>query len=208
MAVAQFLTPYIPYLYKYVKKELPVPVQDVLSKFEYAVGVVLKHEGVLSTNKNDPGGITKYGISLAFLKHAGLDVNYDGDINEMDVLAITPSKAKEIYKTMWWDRYQYELINDIDIATKTFDLSVNMGNYAAHKLLQKAINNVTDTKVEVDGIIGKQTLTALNNIINKKQDEQLLNTMRDLAAQFYINLATKHPLLKEFLNGWLRRAAS
>lgn len=203
--LAQFFAPYI---YRLIKINLPNNAQDALDKFEHAVGVVLEHEGVLNDNPNDPGGLTKYGISLAFLKHAGLDVNYDGDINELDVLAITPDKAKEIYKSEWWDKYNYAAIDDIDIATKVFDLAVNMGNYTAHKLLQKAINEVIDGSIEVDGIIGDETLGILNDMIEDDLAEDVLNTIRDLATEFYINLASKSPLLQEFLNGWLKRASS
>jgi len=32
--------------------------------FQVALRVVLKHEGRLSNDRNDPGGITNYGISL------------------------------------------------------------------------------------------------------------------------------------------------
>ena len=61
-----------------------------MSLFELAIPVVLKHEGIMSDDGEDPGGITHYGISLRFLKTLAEldkdsfslgDVNHDGIID-------------------------------------------------------------------------------------------------------------------------------
>lgn len=45
--------------------------------FEDFVKVILKHEGGYVDHPNDPGGATKYGISLRFLQKNGIDLNLD-----------------------------------------------------------------------------------------------------------------------------------
>ena len=71
-----------------------------MSHFDTAIKKVLKHEGGYVDHKNDPGGATKYGISLRFIKQSNtdLDLDNDGDIDADDIKEMTEDKAKEIYK--------------------------------------------------------------------------------------------------------------
>ena len=57
-------------------------------RFRAAVEVVLAHEGGLSEHPNDPGGVTHWGISLAWLRRLGLaegDIDGDGAVNGSDL---------------------------------------------------------------------------------------------------------------------------
>ena len=52
---------------------------------------VLIHEGGYSDHPNDAGGVTKFGISLRYLRDAGHalgDVDRDGDIDADDIRAL------------------------------------------------------------------------------------------------------------------------
>ena len=51
--------------------------------FETAYNFTASHEGKISKNENDPGGITKYGISKRAYPH-------------LDIENLTPEQAKEI----------------------------------------------------------------------------------------------------------------
>lgn len=174
-------------------------------RYDYAFNFLLPHEGKFSNNKNDPGGATMYGVSLRFLRAVGIDINGDGDIDIKDILAIDKSKAKEIYKEWWWDKYYYEAINDIKVAAKIFDMAVNMGAKQAHKLVQVSLNRL-GCDCDVDGILGPKSLVAINNVCNHFGSHQLYNEIKDNCAHFYVNLAADKPELKMFLKGWLRRA--
>jgi lysozyme family protein len=164
-------------------------------RFGYAVAVVLAHEGGYSDDKDDKGGPTAYGISTKFLQENRL--NYSPK-------DITESLAKSIYKKYFWDKYSYNELKSLLIATKVFDCSVNMGSSEAHMLLQRAINNIADEKVEVDGILGINTL----NAANKCNDNLLLQNIRFEARRFYLNLINERPEDAVFKNGWLARADS
>ena len=50
-----------------------------MSHFDTAIKKVLKHEGGYVDHKNDPGGATKYGISLRFIRQSNTDLDLDGD---------------------------------------------------------------------------------------------------------------------------------
>lgn len=176
------------------------PIEKI--RFEHAVQIVLEHEGHLSDDKNDPGGITNWGISLRYLKDIHLDIDRDGDIDADDIRKLTLSEAKCIYRKYWWKKFHYNDIKDIDVATKVFDLSVNMGSSESHKILQRSINELSNQKIIIDGQIGPQTISAAN----KMNGSKLLVSLRSQARQFYINLVDKNSKLRVFLNGWLNRA--
>lgn len=175
-------------------------------RFDYAVKPVFEHEGLFSNNPADPGGATNYGISLRFLKNHGIDINDDGQIDLMDVKSLTPQKAKAIYKKYWWDKYHYEAINSLAIATKILDMAVNMGAEQATKLVQRAANYCGHNLV-VDGILGAKTLAAINEISQHNREQDFMDEIIDEQKWFYEHLAEEKPALKVFLKGWLRRAS-
>lgn len=173
-----------------------------MSNFEQAVKVVLKHEGGLVNHPDDPGGITHFGISLRFLHSTQEYKNVDADF----VRYLTEDQAKEIYKKYWWDKYNYGQFSQ-SLATKIFDLSVNMGARQAHKLLQRACRSVGFVLVD-DGLIGPKSLAVIDKITENGQVPELVAALRSEAAGFYRLLVEQKPSFKSFIRGWLRRAYS
>ena len=181
-----------------------------MANFEEAVKVVLKHEGKFNDDPHDAGHATNYGISLRFLQLTNKDINADGAIDIKDILALDPFTAKKIYKEEWWNKHNYDLIKSQIIATKIFDLAVNMGASQCHVLVQNALNEVrksTDSLyvVKVDGIFGPYSIAATNHLIQINKESQLLRQIKLNAGHFYSALALKRPNLKRFLNGWMYR---
>lgn len=176
-------------------------------KFNIAVTFVLKHEGKFSYNKNDPGDETNYGISVRFLKMAGLDINEDGKINIKDILAIDENVAKKIYKRYWWDVYNYEAIDDISICSKVFDLAINIGQISAVKILQNALMwYIYPSSIKVDGILGQLTINYVNDLCKANRGTRLLNQIIKESCDYYQNLVKKNIKLYVFLGGWINRA--
>ena len=171
-------------------------------RFLKALNIIMEHEGGYSNDKNDPGGVTKYGISLRYLKDQGIDIDGDHDSDCDDIKNMTKQNASDIYKKYWWDKYKYNAIQNLTVATKIFDLSVNMGASAAHKIVQNAINDLITKPIAVDGILGNKTRDFLNSL----PEEDLMDNIRSLAAKRYEYIAAKNPKLKVFLKGWLHRA--
>lgn len=159
-------------------------------RFRHAVEVVLRHEGGYVHDPADPGGETKYGISKR-------------SYPELDIAALTREQAIEIYRRDWWDRYRYDELHDLGVATKVFDLVVNMGPAQAHRILQRAIV-FEGQRIQVDGIIGPITRAAANAC----DPERLVQLIRYKAAEYYYALVKARPEKRKFLLGWLNRAYS
>lgn len=174
-----------------------------MSEFLLALPTVLRHEGGYVNNPNDPGGATKYGISLRWLKSQGLhgDVNGDLVVDIADILALTPDTAAGFYRVNWWEKYGFGRVIDQTVATKVFDTAVNMGTPRAVKFAQQAAIALGFVLSAPDGLMGPNTVLALNSL----PAANLLHKYQDLQAGFYRQLATD-PKLTQFLAGWLNRA--
>jgi lysozyme family protein len=173
--------------------------------FEEAIKDVMYNEGGYVNHKSDKGGATNYGISLRFLKSLGAvgDINKDGIVDKNDIKELKKEQAKEIYKVEWWKRHKYNRIKNIRIATKVLDMSINLGAFNAHCILQKSLNNYGN-KLKVDGIIGIETIEAINRCkdINRLMTYIIVNLSR-----YYLNLYTQDKKNRvNFIVGWLRRA--
>lgn len=174
-----------------------------MSNFTEAVHIVLGNEGHYVNDPVDPGGATNFGVSLRFLKGVGEDIDKDGDVDIDDIKNMSVEDAMDIYQKYWWDKYSYELIEDQALATKIFDLSINMGSKQAHKLIQRACW-ATGHELVDDGVLGEKSFYA----ISKSNPQILLGAFRVEAAGFYKTLMKRKPAFEKYRRGWLKRAYS
>lgn len=172
--------------------------------FKFALQFLLKHEGGFVNDVNDSGGATNFGISLYYLKSTGdydhADLNHDGRIDIEDIKALTPEIAGDFYKRNWWDHYGYYLINNLILASKVFDLSVNMGGIPVNRLLQRATCDCGQL-IAADGILGIVSLKAINLI----DPNELIANFEARCAERYRYITVEYPKNLKFLKGWLRR---
>ncbi|HJY23850.1 MAG TPA: glycosyl hydrolase 108 family protein, partial [Hanamia sp.] len=143
-----------------------------MSELKLALPTIFLHEGKFINDPRDPGWATNFGISLRFLVQTGDldgdgfldgDINHDGKIDIKDILAISQDDAAHLYDLYFWSKYRYGLINCQPIATKVFDLAINMGASGSHKCLQRAARSVNpENKLADDGILGAKTLDTIN----------------------------------------------
>ena len=166
-----------------------------MAQFEPAIRVVLRHEGGYATNPRDKGGETMYGISQR-------------SYPRLDIKSLDRDGAMAIYLRDFWKPGRYGSIRSQSVATKAFDLAVNMGRKTAARLLQTAVNEMDGRrlggKLKVDGVIGPRTLKAVNSLA----PANLLTELRAQAALRYARIALRDPTQKIFLKGWMRRAVS
>lgn len=162
----------------------------VANNFDEAVNLILKWEGYISDHPSDPGGLTKWGISLRFLKMIGFDVTGDSRIDKADIRALTIEQVKSLYKTYFWNFCDCDKM-PYPIALCVFDCAVNQGPGRSIKFLQKAI----DTKA--DGDFGPKSRQALA----KSDINTTIYRFMARRAMHYTSL----PSLLVFGLGWFRR---
>lgn len=173
-----------------------------MSKFELAFNYTLGEEGGWGNDPADPGGATKYGVSLRFLRaHEPVrgDLDGDGDIDAQDIWLITPTHAASWYEEHFWQK-AYESL-PTSVAIRTFDHAVNAGWISAGRCLQRAVRSF-EIPIEDDGLIGPKTLEA----IKKVPELPLLTAFRSERAAYYRVITALNPRFSKFINGWLNRA--
>jgi len=177
-----------------------------MSNFDSAIKVVLLHEGGWVDDPNDLGGETNFGVSIRFIKAEGLtpkDLGLDVATFEPNCLKkLTKEKASDIFKRFFWDRYGFAAIIDPTVATKCFDMSVNMGGTASAKCAQRAVNLLIPNKLTVDGGWGKLTFGAINGLDPK----QFIKAYSGTLADYYEAIIVARPKNAVFRKNWMRRA--
>ena len=177
-----------------------------MADFEDAVDYVLKNEGGLVNNPQDPGGINNFGISLRFLRSVDVvalkKYGIFEPINADTVRDLVRDQAKLIYKHEYWERARFEEISNQIVCNYIFDMCVNVGLVTGIKIVQRALcaKNLDQYCVRDDGILGNMTLAALN-----AEKFNILPAIVAVRAEYYRHLVDVNPRNKEFLNGWLNR---
>lgn len=166
-----------------------------MARFEDAIGTILAHEGGWASDGLDGGG-TNFGITLNTLREVRGASASIGDLRSLSV-----DEAADIYRSRYW-LPTFDLIDDADVATKTFDCAVNMGPKQGVKILQRACS-ACGFRVVDDGALGPNTLAAVNSCA----PADLLLAMCHEQIAFYRALAEQDPKYAPFLDGWLKRAA-
>ena len=151
--------------------------------FDQAIGFVLQNEGGLSSDPQDAGGLTNFGISQKQFP------------NE-DIKNLTRERAVELYRQHYWIPI-YDSIASQRIATKLFDAVVNMGPMRATRILQQSLSSIEVGPLIADGILGSHTIECLN----AADEEKFMDEFKARLCKYYAEL--NQP---EFLLGWLRRA--
>lgn len=157
--------------------------QIFLEAFEELIGI----EGGYVNDPDDPGGETKYGISKRSYPH-------------LDIARLTLEEAEAIYKKDFWDYLRLDDVYDNRVKFELFEQAVNFGQGQAAMNVQAALNLLGKT-IKFDGIVGSETIKA----INTTESVPLLKTLNGLQFGLYAQICRKDPSQKKFFVGWLKR---
>ena len=160
-----------------------------MADFNKVIDLTLQNEGSTFTNDiNDPGGATKYGITLATLKGIKPEATVE------DIKNLTKEEASNIYKQFYWSGDSF--ISQA-VASKNFDMAVNLGKITSIKMLQEACNEHGASLV-IDGKLGPNSI----NTINSVGEISIVSALCSIQANYYWNIVeanvSKHA--QEF--GW------
>lgn len=158
---------------------------------------VLRWEGgsKYTNKKSDRGGATKYGITIATWRTVGYDKNGDGKIDEKDVQLISEEDFKKVLKRNFWDKWKADEIKNQSVAEILVDWLWASGKWGIIKPQQLL-------GVKADGIVGKQTLAAVNGYPNQRQ---LFEALKNARKSYINKLIKADPSQIVNKKGWLNR---
>lgn len=145
---------------------------------------------------NDPddlGGATMCGVTLATFTEYCRRKGYPRP-TIVRLKAITYKEWLEILKTMFWDKWKADQINNESIALILVDWVWGSGKYGI-AIPQKAIG------VTADGIVGPKTIAA----VNAKDPKQLFDLIRKERLAYIERICRSRPTNLKYKRGWLNR---
>lgn len=184
-------------------------------RYQAAFRLILKHEvgphpdGGFVNHPNDPGGATKYGVSLRWLRSIGHDIDGDDDVDVDDVKALERADAYDLYHDRFWEPLACTDFR-VPVGEKLVDMAVNMGKGQAVTLLQRACNALRaiatfkHKRIAEDGVVGPQTKQAAL----AHDPRALACRMGKEQGDFYQTLIAQNSKFKAFERGWMKRANS
>lgn len=164
---------------------------------------ILRREGGYVDKAEDRGGPTKHGITINALSE------WRGhQCTREDVMALTESEARDIYRNVYAIRPNLVVINNPELLGLAVDCAVNHGPKKAIRMLQSAAH------VTVDGVLGVETAKAVNTIPPKQMFARLIAER----VRYYGEIISKDPELAKarqagfklqavFAAGWANRQA-
>jgi lysozyme family protein len=180
-----------------------MPSVDAIAK------AIVDREGGFVNDPDDPGGATKFGVTIGTMRRLGIDLTGDGQVSVADVRRLTREKAVEIYVEHYFRRPRIDQLPEA-IQPSVFDMYVNAGGNAV-KILQRLLIEMGHD-VEADGAIGPQTIRAAAEAA--KAAPGLLADAYGIARRnYYYALGDERPQSRKFARrkdggkgGWIVRA--
>ena len=182
-----------------------------MTSFERCQQFTLKWEGGLSDDAADKGGLTKYGISMAYLQDMARtrpsvlrDILGTATVTRQLVRSLTQEQAGALFKYSFWDPFQLD-DQPLSVALCVYDMNLNHGSFNAMKIVQRACNVMPFVmpKLSVDGRFGPKTRAAMR-LMNCASGISAIASKRQ---DFYNAIVRNNPSQKVFLNGWTNRCS-
>lgn len=164
-----------------------------MAKAELLKPFILKWEGGFVDDPLDRGGATNKGITIGTFRNF-----YGKDATVEQLKHITDEQWLHIFKSGYWDKWKADDIENQSIADIVVDWAWASGTVTSIKQVQKILG------VAVDGIVGNDTLTA----INIAGQRSLFAKIHSRRIEFAENIVKRDPSQARFLKGWKNRINS
>ncbi len=170
---------------------------------------IVRREGGYVNDPDDPGGATKYGVTIHTMRRLGLDLTRDGKVDARDVQALSAQQAVDIFKDHYFVRPRIGALPRV-LQASVFDMYVNAGANAV-KILQRLLAEF-GFPVTVDGEIGPQTIEASQKAV-AKAPEFIADAYGIARRNYYYRLADRRISARKYARrrdggkgGWITRA--
>ena len=164
-----------------------------MAKAELLMPKILQWEGGFVNDPLDAGGATNKGVTLTTFRQF-----YGRDATVEQLKNITDEQWLHIFKSGYWDKWKADNIENQSIANIVVDWAWGSGAATSIKQVQKILG------VAVDGIVGDDTLTA----INIAGQRSLFVKIHNRRIEFVENIVKRDPSQARFLKGWKNRINS
>jgi len=170
---------------------------------------IVAREGGYVNDPDDPGGATKYGVTIHTMRRLGLDLDQDGRIDTDDVKMLTRAHAVSIFVEHYFRKPRIDQLPEVLHAT-VFDMYVNAGANAV-KILQRLLGDMR-ISVTVDGVIGPQTIDATKQAL-AAAPKHFVDAYGIARRNYYYDLADRRVNSRKYARrrdggkgGWISRA--
>lgn len=153
---------------------------------------VLKWEGGFVNDKDDLGGATNMGVTLATYRSV-----FGNKKTVKDLKRMTRVQWGVIFKKYYWDKWKADDIKDQNVANILVDWLWCSGSYGI-KIPQKVLG------VSIDGIVGTKTIAS----INARDGKKLFDTIKQERKDYIDRICQARPQNMKFKKGWLNRINS
>ncbi len=165
-----------------------------MAKVELLIPFILRREGGFVDDPDDRGGATNKGITIATYRFYRRQRGY-ATTTVADLKNISDAEWANVLKSLYWDKWQADKIVNQSIANILVDWVWASGSYGI-KLPQKMLG------VTADGIVGNQTLAAVNSYTPPCE---LFEKIRQERIAFVNRIVAARPANRKFRRGWLNR---
>lgn len=170
---------------------------------------ILAREGGYVDDPHDPGGATKWGVTVHTMRRLGLDLTGDGRVDARDVQRLSKDEAKRIFVREYFEAPGIARLPETLHAT-VFDMQVNSGANAV-KILQRLLGKM-GFAVTVDGRIGPNTIRAADRAARAAPDH-FADAYGIERRNYYYALADRRASSRKYARrrdggkgGWIVRA--
>lgn len=154
---------------------------------------ILQWEGGFVNDPDDLGGATNKGITIGafteYKKRKGQKAPTVGDLKN-----ISDAEWHDVFKSLYWDRWKADEIKNQSVANILVDWVWASGSHGI-KRPQRLLG------VKADGIVGKQTIAALNAM----DAATLFKMIKDDRAKFIDEICKARPKNEKYRKGWMNR---
>lgn len=170
---------------------------------------IVAREGGYVNDPDDPGGATKYGVTIHTMRRLGLDLTADGKVDQADVRVLTKARAVSIFVEHYFRRPKIDQLPEVLHAT-VFDMYVNSGANAV-KILQRLLGDMR-ISVAADGVIGPLTIAATKKGL-EAAPRHFTDAYGIARRNYYYDLADRRANSRKYARrrdggkgGWITRA--
>lgn len=175
-----------------------MPLAPTADPFESAWYFLMQAEGAgkYVDNPADPGGPTRWGVSLKTLR----EVRNNTRLEAQDVAMMTEAEAKQICLKNYYNPLGLAGCRNVPAAVCILDQGFNRGNTLVNRLVQTVL-------IEVLGHVSLLTPDGLNVLAtgDPSKNRRFLLKFIVGSQKAYFQRVQEYPHLAQFLPGWINR---